>query len=120
MPTRRVTPMKDGESPSKRRRSATTPEARENQLIAAAYDLAERQIEAGTASSQVITHYLKLGSSREKLEQARLAGENSLIAAKIEMMESQKRIEEMYGAALAAMKSYAGQDPGDSEHDFED
>lgn len=117
MTQRRSTSGKSQETPLKRQRTATTPEARENQLIAAAYDLAERQILAGTASSQVITHYLKMGSSREKLEQERLAGEVSLNRAKIEMMESQKRIEEMYGAALAAMKSYSGQPVEDVGYD---
>lgn len=119
MPTRRVTSGKADDTPPKRHRTATTPEARENQLIAAAYDLAEKQIRNGTASSQVITHYLKLGSSREKLEQQRLEGENSLIGAKIEMLKSQKKVEELYGAALAAMKSYAGQDDS-SDSGYED
>lgn len=119
MPTRRVTTGKADDTPPKRHRTATTPEARENQLIAAAYDLAEKQIHNGTASSQVITHYLKLGSSREKLEQLRLEGENSLIGAKIEMLKSQKKVEELYGAALKAMKSYAGQDDT-SDGEYED
>jgi len=89
---------------------ATTPEGRENQLIAKAVDLAERQLEEGTATSQVISHYLKLGSTREKLEQDRLSQENELLRAKIEAMASVKRIEELYETALNAMRSYAGQD----------
>lgn len=109
MATRRSS--RSGEETHRRRRPASTPEQRENQLINAAFDLAERQIQEGTASSQVITHYLKLGSSREKLEQRRLEGENSLIKAKIEAMESAKRVEELYGQALDAMRRYAGQDP---------
>jgi hypothetical protein len=92
-----------------RSRPATTPEARENQLIAAAVDLAEKQIRNGTASSQVISHYLKLGSSREKLEQERLAKENELLDAKREAMEAQARVEGVYTAALEAMRAYAGQ-----------
>lgn len=103
-----------GNSPeSPRRPPATTPEGRENQLIAAAVDLAEKQILAGTASSQVISHYLKLGSSRERLEQERIRHENELLTAKAEMMASQKRVEELYGKALSAMREYAGQDPQD-------
>lgn len=94
---------------SARRRPATTPEARENQMIAMAVDLAEKQIKEGTASSQVISHYLKLGSSRERLEQERLQKENSLLAAKAEAMASAKRVEELYGQALQAMRAYAGQ-----------
>lgn len=96
-------------STSSRRRPATTPEARENQLVAAAVDLAEKQLREGTASSQVITHYLRLGSSRERLEQERLAHENALLEAKKEALDSAKRVEELYMAALQAMRSYSGQ-----------
>jgi hypothetical protein len=92
------------------RRPATTPEAREQQLVAAAVDLAEKQIREGTASAQVITHYLKLGSSREHLEQAKIGLENELLVVKREAMESAKRVEEMYGEALAAMRAYSGQE----------
>jgi hypothetical protein len=104
-----------------RRPPGTTPEARENQLISAAVDLAERQLRDGTASSQVITHYLKLGSSREKLEQERLRHENELMQAKAEMLASQKRVEDLYAKALDAMRSYAGQvEPEESEdYDYE-
>lgn len=101
-----------GNSPeSPRRPPGTTPTARENQLIGAAVDLAEKQILAGTASATVITHYLKLGSSRERLEQERLALEGELLRAKAEMMASQKKVEEMYAQALNAMRSYAGLEP---------
>lgn len=94
-----------------RRPPGTTPEARENQLIAAAVDRVEQQIRDGTASSQVLTHFLKLGSTREKLEQERLRNENLLLTAKAEDMASQKRVEELYRSALNAMRSYSGQDP---------
>lgn len=76
-----------------------------------AHDLAEEQIRNGTASSQVVTHFLKLGSSREELEQIRLQHENELTRVKIEALESQKRVEEMYRDALNAMRSYSGDDP---------
>lgn len=98
-----------------RRRPATNPQGRERQLISQAVDLAERQLMDGTASSQVITHYLKLGSSREFLEQQRIEMEVELLKAKAEAMESQKRIEEMYGQALNAMRAYNGQDPLETE-----
>jgi hypothetical protein len=91
------------------RRPATTPENRENQLISLATDLAERQMEEGTASAQVITHYLKLGTTREKLEQERLSRENHLLGAKADQLASAQRIEELYETALNAMRSYAGQ-----------
>jgi hypothetical protein len=107
MATRRIP-----EKPTKTRRPpATTPEGRENQLISLAVDLTEKQLAEGTASSQIITHYLKLGSTREKLEQERLAQENELLRAKIEAMASVKRVEELYETALNAMRSYAGQEP---------
>jgi hypothetical protein len=112
--------------PARRRRSepertprkpATTPEGRENQLVSAATDLAERQIQEGTASSQVITHFLKLGSTRERLEQQRLEHENELTRVKIEAIESQKRVEELYMEALSAMRSYAGDIPKSDDND---
>lgn len=98
-----------------RRRPGTTPEARENQLISLAFDLAEKQIEDGTASAQVVSHFLKLGSSREKLEQERLARENELLGAKAEALASQKRIEELYSEALNAMRRYGGQPQENSD-----
>lgn len=91
-------------------RPARTEEHRENQLVTLAIDLAEKQLIEGTASSQVITHYLKLGSSREKLEQERLHRENELLTSKVEMLASAKRVEELYASALDAMRAYSGQE----------
>jgi hypothetical protein len=102
---------RDEKPEQSRRKPATTPEARENELVSAAHDLAEKQIRGGTASSQVITHFLKLGSTRERLEQQRLEHENELTRVKIEAIESQKRVEELYTEALAAMRSYSGDLP---------
>ena len=93
------------------RKRARTPEVREQQLIAAAYDLAEQQIHAGIASAQVITSFLKMGSSRERLEQERMQNEIALMEAKRVAMESSARVEEMYKDALNAMRSYQGQPP---------
>lgn len=104
MPARR----RGQESRQSRGKPATTPEERENSLVSKAHDLAERQIEEGTASSQVITHFLKLGSTRERLEQQRLEHENELTRVKIEALESQARIEELYVNAINAMRNYAG------------
>lgn len=101
-------------------RPATTLEGREGQLVAMAVDLAEKQLKEGTATAQVITHYLKLGSTRELLEQERLARENELLTARVEQMASAKRIEELYGQALDAMKKYAGQDVPEIEYFDED
>ena len=89
-----------------KRRPAITPEARENQLIALAIDLAEKQLIEGTASSQVITHYLKLGSTKERIEKEILEKQKELISAKTEAIQSAKTIEELYKNALEAMISY--------------
>ena len=93
---------------SKKIRPALTPEARENQLIYLATELAEQQLKDGTASSQVITHYLKLGSSKEKIEKEILEKQKELITAKTEALQSAKRIEELYANAINAMKNYSG------------
>lgn len=89
-------------------RPALTPDGRENQMITMAIDLAERQLRDGTASSQVITHFLKLGSSKERLEKERLEQENRLLRAKTEAIVSGKDIRGLYERALQAMKTYAG------------
>lgn len=94
-----------------RRRPATTPEAREKQLVSLAYDLAEKQLREGTASSQVISTFLKYGSSRERLEQDRLERENHFLRIKAEQMQSQQRVEELYTKAMDAFRGYSGQDP---------
>lgn len=111
--------VKSGSSNPKPRkmRPALTPEARENQMIALAVDLAERQLMEGTASSQVITHYLKLGSTKERIEKEILEKQKELIAAKTENLLSSKRIEELYANAINAMKRYSGH--GDEDEDDE-
>ena len=93
----------------KKLRPAITPEARENQMIALAVDLAEKQLIEGTASSQVITHYLKLATTKEKIEREILEKQKELIVAKTENLQSAKRIEELYSNALKAMQNYSGQ-----------
>ena len=103
-----------GSSTSTRKiRPALTPEARENQMISLAVDLAEKQLMEGTASSQVITHYLKLGSTKERLEKEKLEEENKLLKAKTEALQSAKRVEELYADAISAMKRYSGNGGGD-------
>lgn len=110
-------PKSNKEEITKRRRPpATTPEARENQLIALAVDLAEKQLLEGTASSQVISHFLKLGSTKERIEKEILIHEKDLIKAKTEAIQSGKRVEELYKNALNAMRSYSGQ-KGDYDED---
>lgn len=92
------------------RHPARTPEDRENQMIALAVDLAEQQLRDGTASAQVITHYLKLGSTKEKIEKEILEEQKKLIVAKTDALESAKRVEELYSNALEAFKKYSGSD----------
>lgn len=116
MATRRIN-HSNADSPRPRR--ATTPEGREQQLIALAVDVAEQQMRDGTASAQVISHYLKLGSSREQLEQERLRQEVGLLKIKAETIASQQRIEELYQEALDAMRAYSGQRPVTEEGEYE-
>lgn len=97
------------------RKRAKTQEGREQQLTAIAYDLAERQMIAGTAAAPVITHFLKAASSRELLEQERIRNEIALMEVKREAMASTARVEEMYKDALNAMRSYQGQPPIETE-----
>lgn len=99
-------------NPSRKMRPALTPEARENQLIALAVDLVEQRLREGTASSQETTHFLKLGSMKNRLEMEKLEEENKLLKAKTESIQSQKRVEELYAEALNAMRNYAGQNGG--------
>lgn len=101
----------------RRGRPAFSPEERENQLISKASDLVERQLEDGTATSQVITHFLKLGSSREKLEQERIRNENKMLAAKADQLASQQRVEELYAKALSAMRGYNGDELEEPDYD---
>lgn len=97
--------------PKPRGKPAATPEQRENQMVLLAVDLAERQLREGTASAQVINHYLRLGTSRERLEQEKLRRENELLEARADAIASAARVEELYTVALNAMRSYAGQTP---------
>lgn len=99
----------------RKRPPARTPQAREQQLIALAVDLAEKQIAAGTASAQVITHFLKLGSERDKLEREKLSRENALLKAKSDAIASQQRVEQLYVEAMTAFKHYHGEELGDEE-----
>lgn len=94
----------------RRRPPAMTPEEEENQMISLAISLAKKKLMDGTASNQVITHYLKLGSTREQLEKEKLRKENDLLVAKVEALESQKRDEELYQKVIDALRIYNGSD----------
>ena len=103
----------DTKGSSKKTRPALTPEAREGQLISRAIDLAEQQLIDGTASSQVITHFLKLGSMREKLERERLEEENRLLKAKTKAIADEGEIKAIYEEALKAFRGYRGEGESD-------
>lgn len=99
-------------------RPAISPDARENQLVSLAIDLAEKQLLEGTASSQVITHYLKLGTTKERLEREKLEKENELLRAKTEALKSAQRVEELYANALKAMRMYSGSEVIEDDSDI--
>ena len=95
------------------RRPAISPDARERQLTALAVDLAEQQLRDGTASSQVITHFLKLATRREEIEREILEKQRDLIVAKTDQIHDQKRTDELFREAIEAIKGYQGH--GDSD-----
>lgn len=110
----------ESQSTKRQMKPALTPEARENQMIALAIDLAEQQLRDGTASSQVITHYLKLGSTKERLEKEMMEKQKELIEAKTKNLQSAERIEALYTEAMNAMREYNGsnvqtEEPEDDE-----
>ena len=94
--------------PKKKLRPALTPQSRENQMISLAMDLVEQRLRDGSATSQETTHFLKLGSEKERLEREKLAEENKLLKAKTEALQSQKKTEELFEEAIRAMRSYSG------------
>ncbi len=107
--------VKNSTSPSspKQRRPALTPEARENQLISLAIDLVEQRLIDGTASSQETTHFLKLASTKAKLEKELLIEQKKLMAAKTESLETSKELKGLYADALNAMRMYSGNGDAD-------
>lgn len=100
-------------------RRASSPEAREKQLISLAYDLAEERLVNGTATSQEIVHFLRLGSIRERKELEMIEKKNELMTAKTENLQSAKRIEELYSNAMQAFSIYRGVSPSEYEDEEE-
>ena len=94
--------------PKRRQPPAKTPEGRERQMVALAVDLAEKQLREGTASSQVLSHFLKLATVRERKELERLELEKSLIQAKVDSLQSSKDTKKLLEDALNAMRRYSG------------
>ena len=103
---------------SPRRRPPSSPEENERRLVNLAHDLAAKQLEDGSATAQVITHYLKLGSVREELEREKLRRENMLLAARVEQIQSAARMEELYDKAISAMRSYTGAEDEEVSDDY--
>lgn len=106
-------------TPTRKSRPALTPEARENQLIAMAMNEAEEQLRNHTASSQVITHFLKLGTAKAQLELEKIRRENKVLERKAESLESSQRIEQLYTNAIKAMRKYSGYS-SEEEDDYDD
>lgn len=103
-----------------RQRPATTPEGREQQLVALAMDASEKRIRNGTASAQELVYLMKAGSPNAKLERQILEQQAQLLVAKTEALQSQKRVEELYADALTAMRAYSGSpnNPTDDDYDI--
>lgn len=111
---------KRDDSPIAKCAPALTPEARENQLIALAQDRAEEQLRNGTASSQLIVHYLRLATQKEMLERKQLEAKNELLAAKTKALESAENTERLYAEAIRAMKEYNGSAHSDEEEYYDE
>ena len=102
----------------KRMPPATTPEAREQQMVSLAFDLAQTQLEDGTASAQVITHFLKFGSSQNALEKEKLRKENLLMQARVDQISASAQNSELYQEAINMMKIYTGEDPEEQTDEY--
>ena len=108
-----------GGKPSKPRMApATTPEGSEQQMVSLAFDLAQAQLEDGTASAQVITHFLKFGSSQNALEKEKLRKENLLMQARVDQISAASQNSELYMEAINMMKIYTGEDPEEQPDEY--
>lgn len=103
--------------PKRDRAPGKTLQSREKQLIKLATDLAEKRMKDGTATAQVIIHYLKLGTITEELAREKLKQENLLLQAKTDAYASAKRLEEIYLEALNAMRTYSGRQSDEIDED---
>lgn len=94
----------------RRSRPPRTTEAKQQELIGLAMDWSEKKLRDGTAPAQVVTHFLKQGSERERLELLKLSRENELLNARVAQIEAETRTDELYAQALRAMRRYSGQE----------
>lgn len=88
---------------------AMTPEQDENECISLAFALAKEKLRDGTASSQLITEFIKAGSYKRELEIEELRSKVKLLETKCISLESQRRSEDIAEKALQAFRTYAGQ-----------
>lgn len=82
----------------------------EKRLIAKAYAEAERRIDNGTATSEMICLFLKAGSNKHYIDEQKTQAELDYTRAKVDLVRSQIKTEEMIVAAMDAMKMYQGVD----------
>lgn len=93
---------------TRRQAPGRTIESREHQIARLAYDLVEEKIRKKTASSQELIYFLKMGSTKDRIEKMKLEHETNLLKAKTDALESQKKIEELYANAIRSMRLYQG------------
>lgn len=108
------------QTPKNKRPPAMTPEAKEEWMINLAIAQAEKQLAEGNAPAQVVTFYLKLGSTKERIEKEILAKQKDLIEAKTDVLKSTKRMEELYADALQAMRRYSGVQESEEDPEEDD
>ena len=110
-PMRRArVPEEEPKKIKRRQAPGRTIDSRENQMIRLAMDLVEKRMRMGTATSQEVVHFLKLGSTQAQLEKAKLDKENTLLAAKTDSLQSSKIVEKLYTDAIRAFRTYSGQE----------
>lgn len=117
MPRRAPSPLADDSTPP---RGALTPEAEENRLIALAYQLVEKRMREGTASSQETVHFLKLGSAKNRMEMENLRAQNALLLAKTTALEANAEQDSKYAEVIKALGIYRGTSDGDESEELYD
>ena len=100
----------------RRLRPGLSPEADENQLISLSIDAAKKMLVEGTAPTSIVLHYLKLATTRERMEREMMATQKELMEAKKQALESQAKVEQLYADAMKAMQRYSGYGDPDESH----
>lgn len=105
---------------SRKIRPALNPDAREQQLISLAIDLVEKRLIEGTASSQETTHFLKLATSKARIEKEMMEKQMELMDAKTKQIRSEENREALFKQAIEAMRKYQGRggEVDDEEGDY--